>query len=234
MERTIEYRYTIRVDEDPRSPRDCDNVATMACFHRRYELGDKKDKGDWERFLYSLAGYARGIDEVDSVPTPADMLRRAARQGYEVLPLYLYDHSGLRISTGAFSCRWDSGQVGWIYVHRDRFKAECGFRGGWRQAARKHMVLEVEDYDKYLSGDVWGYVIEKWELVNGEWVCADESWDSCWGYYGRDLCEEEAASIVNRKNNPEFLLREQANIKAERLATDDSCEFFNNQFSNNV
>ena len=41
-----------------------------------------------------------------------------------ILPLFLYDHSGLSMSTGSFMGRavhaeWDSGQVGYIYANRE-------------------------------------------------------------------------------------------------------------------
>ena len=36
--------------------------------------------------------------------------------GMVILPLYLYDHSGITMNTCGFSCPWDSGQVGWIYA----------------------------------------------------------------------------------------------------------------------
>lgn len=43
-------------DPDPSDPRqECDNAATMACFHRRHSLGDKLDEKDpgafWDAFL---------------------------------------------------------------------------------------------------------------------------------------------------------------------------------------
>lgn len=43
---------------------------------------------------------------------------------YAILPLYLYDHSGLAMSTGSFIGRalhadWDSGPVGFIYMDKD-------------------------------------------------------------------------------------------------------------------
>ena len=39
---------------------------------------------------------------------------------YTILPLYLYDHSGLSMNTSGFSCPWDSGQVGWIYCNNEK------------------------------------------------------------------------------------------------------------------
>lgn len=40
----------------------------------------------------------------------------------------------------------------------------------------------MDEWNQYLSGDVYGYVIEH----NGEHV------DSCWGFYGLDNCKQEA------------------------------------------
>ena len=45
------------------------------------------------------------------------------------------------------------------------------------------MEQEVKTYDQYLTGDVWGYIIED---DSGEVL------DSCWGFFGHDYCEEEA------------------------------------------
>jgi hypothetical protein len=46
-----------------------------------------------------------------------------------VLPLYLYDHSGLTISTSPFSCRWDSGQVGYIHTTFEQVFDNCSPQG---------------------------------------------------------------------------------------------------------
>ena len=31
-----------------------------------------------------------------------------------IVPLYCYEHGNITVSTGAFSCPWDSGQTGWV------------------------------------------------------------------------------------------------------------------------
>lgn len=93
------------------------------------------------------------------------------------LPLYLYDHSGITISHGKFSCPWDSGQVGWHYVTKAKLKEEFD---GDEAKAMKRLECEIKTYDDYLQGNVWGYVIENEE---GDDV------DSCWGFYGDELEE---------------------------------------------
>lgn len=46
-----------------------------------------------------------------------------------ILPLYLYDHSGLTMSTNDFGDRWDSGCVGFIYMDKDTAMKEIGMAG---------------------------------------------------------------------------------------------------------
>lgn len=115
-----------------------------------------------------------------------------------ILPLYLYDHSGLTISTGEFSCPWDSGQVGWIYCTKKEAFAEYGIfdevRGfmpvtdeNWEKAAIENLTGEVKNFDTYLRGEVYGFKIEK--EVKCE-CCGNieyEDIDSCWGFYGDSL-----------------------------------------------
>lgn len=158
--RTEEYKgHKIKFfqDDNPESPREWDNLGKMVCFHRRYDLGDKHDL------------------------TVEDAKALTKRDDIISLPLFLLDHSGITMNTGGFRhCDpqgWDSGQVGFIYVDRDKVKEEYHvkqIRQGVRQKVYSVLQGEVEAYDKYLRGDVYGFVIED---ADGEQL------DSCWGYY---------------------------------------------------
>ena len=94
------------------------------------------------------------------------------------LPLWLYDHSGITISCGdrvyPYNDRWDSGLVGWIVYAR---QAEDG--EDWREKAFARMRAEVEEYDHYLTGEVYGFTLYE----NGEGT------DTIWSYYGSDLTQ---------------------------------------------
>lgn len=94
------------------------------------------------------------------------------------LPLWLYDHGGITISCGdrvyPYNDRWDSGLVGWIVYARQKDDGE-----DWREKAFDRMRAEVEEYDHYLQGEVYGFTLYE----NGEEI------DSCWGYYGDDLAK---------------------------------------------
>jgi hypothetical protein len=192
-----EVKLRIEQDLDGLSPReDFDNVGTMVCWHGLYDLGDEQPNEAPEDYLARLA-HRSDPDRFDRIDNVLDRCpwksrreeiveeyRRKAMQDalsehYLILPLYLYDHSGITISTAPFSCSWDSGQVGFIYCSRQRINEE--WNGDW-EAAERYLKGEVETYDQYLRGDVWGYVIE-----DGE----GNELDSCWGFYGLECCEEE-------------------------------------------
>jgi hypothetical protein len=186
---TIDYKgYEIKIlyDDDSESPIVWDNLGTMVCFHRKYDLGDKHDFYD-----------------------PDDVREYLKQNDCIALPLYLYDHSGITMSCAPFSCPWDSGQVGIIYVEVEQVKKEWG----WKRLTKKRrekiegiLRSEVETYDDYLTGNVFSYTVERF----GDLI------DSCCGFYGdpkKSGIIEEAKSIVD------YDIGKRRKEKAERLKT---------------
>ena len=105
------------------------------------------------------------------------------------LPLYLYDHSGITMSTGSFGDPWDSGQVGWIVVTKEKFLAETGYtEADWPQRAVEMMQGSVKTYDQYLTGEVYGYTVYE-NTGTPEASVWEETEYSCWGFYGDDIIE---------------------------------------------
>jgi len=136
MEQTIEYKgYTIKIkaDNDPQNPRtDWDPATHMVCWHNRYDLGDmemvgkrsqpvSKQYGEPIDLLYELAGLDRNDcqDEKGNDWTFEQLFKSIEERGTLLSTLYLYDHSGITISMGGFSCSFDSGPVGFIYMEKD-------------------------------------------------------------------------------------------------------------------
>ena len=153
-------------DEDPESPREWDNLGKMVCFRSRYNLGDEHDFNNPKAF-------EEFIKEKKAV----------------VLPLYLYDHGGLTISTQPFPCPWDSGQIGWIYCDYETIKKEYGCKYITKkiiEKVRECLKSEINTYDQYLIGDVFCFeIIEK--VVCGECKHIHENnLNSCGGFYGMD------------------------------------------------
>jgi hypothetical protein len=122
---------------------------------------------------------------------------------YAILPLYLYDHSGITMRTGSFSCHWDSGQVGWIYGTVDELKRESGYNFNteeeWTGKIVEILESEVKIYDQYLTGDVYGFMLEEKEECE---CCGSAEWnliDSCWGFFGSDFEENGLEYHINKK-----------------------------------
>ncbi len=165
------YQIDIFSDDDPENPRNWDNMGSMICFHKRYNLGDKHN---FETALEAIK------------------FLKNKRSRHIVLPLFLYDHSGIRMNTTGFSCPWDSGQVGWIYVTREKVRTEFGCKRispKMLERVKNYLLNEVEIYDQYLIGDVYGFCITDTEI--------NKEVDTCWGYFGKNECMDEAEHIVN-------------------------------------
>ncbi len=218
----MNYKLKLHRDDDPPDPRENDNLGRMVCFHPRYNLGDEQPRVSPDEWLRDLAceldetladrlDYWENGNGWQALANKADAMgnRHAWRLADEkieaavqkvldaravMLPLYLYDHSGLSMSTGGFSCPWDSGQVGYIYASREDVLKEYGGKkltAATRQRAVSLLKAEVEEYDHFLRGDAWGWAVYE---VDDECDCEpDETcdctrnvpWiDSCWSYYG--------------------------------------------------
>jgi len=216
------YRLIVKSDENVESPREWDNVGTMVCWHRRHNLGDKHEHHDAYAFAASLAMELDPTFEVETCDVSMDEKDKAWKIINEkcvILPLYLYDHSGITMSTGRFSCPWDSGQVGWIYCTLEKAKENWMLKGdeGWdhivypdategdyvgktlMQCAEMILKGEVKCYDNFITGNCWRFELQTKD-AEGEWVDDD---DSCGGFIGdvkecgiEDHLPEDAGELV--------------------------------------
>ena len=185
--------YTLKIyrDEAPDSPRNWDNLGKMICFGK-HGLGDEHDYRDPFELFLSLAEEILGdADEAEKRFNSSDWQEIAEfveNSGeYIMLPLYLMNHSGLAMQTYPYSCPWDSGQVGWIYVDRSRLPGEQMTT----EQATKYLEGEVKAYNQYLTGDVYGYVLERLETCPHCKHVENVHVDSCWGLFGLEMLEEE-------------------------------------------
>jgi hypothetical protein len=163
-------------------------------FIDNYSYGrNYADEDDYSLYLVARfmeeTVYDKGCDHDDL--SYSELYDRIEKRGTIILPLYLYDHSGITMSTSSFNCRWDSGQVGYIYMTKETIEKE-----GWtKEQATNYLEGEVETYDQYLTGDVWG-----WRVIDND----DDIIESCYGYYG-DAGVEDA--IKEGKSTIDYLCK---------------------------
>ena len=184
----IEYNghhINIYYDADARSPREAyDNLGTLYTAHRNYRPEKEfDDHFDIDKVFDGRIGN----------------FRESFLKEYVALPVYLYDHSGVTISTSPFSCPWDSGFFGIIAVPLDKVRKEFGWKQvtpGRRKRIEGYLQGEIETLDDYYTGEVFGYRITTEDDEANEL-------DSCWGFYGTDSLQEmetECKCIIDELN----------------------------------
>ena len=182
-----DLRLEIKYDSEPQNPREiADHLAKLTCWHPRYTLGDQNAYKDKDAFLLDLLEKQLGGEEAaeafisaaaDSIPIASvrtygererkidGVILEKLAESNVIVPLYLYDHSGISISAAPFAGRavhaeWDSGQVGWAHIPKEAVIAAYGaWDDSTKEQARETLCAEVREYDAYLSGECYSYEI---------------------------------------------------------------------------
>ena len=160
-------RYEILTDEGPESPRQ-DGFGTILYTSFRYELGDER------------------VDQ-------EEIEEKVKDSSLIAIPVYAMIHGSVQLSTSKFSCPWDSGQSGIIYISKEEVRKTWNLTKISKK--RRELVIEalkneIKTYSQYLSGEVYGYRI---------FDDNDEEIDSCWGFYGMDTAESEAKDAMKQR-----------------------------------
>lgn len=167
-----DHELRIYQDTTPENPRiSFDNIGHMVCFNSRYNLGDNHD------IVEDDVNSGRGHEYL-----------KTEHGAKVILPLYLYDHGGITISTTPFSSYWDTSFLGWIYATQEKID-ELG--EDWQTDEKVEEVLrgEIETYDQYLRGDVYGFRVVKLTKCKCCDHVSEEEEEAVWGYYGSDCAK---------------------------------------------
>lgn len=153
------WELKISYDEFTDSPREWDNLGQI-CVSKscRYCNNEYEDTD-------SLSWYKESDD-----------LNTLERKGYIVLPLSVYDHSGVSIYIGGKCDAWDSSRIGWYIVSREKIRKEYSVKRispKLLEKVKNIMVNEIKTFNAYINGEVYEYSL----LHNGDEV------DSCGGFY---------------------------------------------------
>jgi len=198
------YQITIEQDELEDGPRTWDNLVTMYYSHRNYILGDEQ--------IPCERGERLDLQEI--------MNEHRESESDIFMPLYLFDHSGLSISTNASEFAawdahgWDWGLIGFLHIPASKIRHEYSVK---RITKRVHALAvsvamnEVATYDQFISGDVYYYSIQD---EAGEFV------DSLCGMYGYDYTLQEAKEAVQFARK-----KKAAAIRADRLREREAIQF---------
>ena len=141
--------------------------------------------------------FERGIPDSNGAQSWMDGLARFIHETDEwvVFLVDAYIHSGVVLATSGSAKagnfpdrRWDVSQVGAVLVKRDAIT--------WTKDLRELVQSYLDSWNQYLSGDVWGYTIERSVTCEHCNHTEYEEVDSLWGIYSLDECVKEATSAV--------------------------------------
>lgn len=194
---SIEYKgMTIQIcyDLNAESPREWDNVGTIYSNHMDYNPDGHK------------------IDEIEN--EEGELVSEELDRRFIWLPVYYYEHSGLTVSTRRdypYNDGWDSGLFGIIAVEKEMVRNDWGWKAITKE--RREQILrglegEIEIFDSYCRGEVYGFVVEDE---------SEERVESCGGYYGDEGMKD---AIYDAKNIVECELERRK--MEERIAMMDA------------
>lgn len=162
------YNIDIYYDTDPENPRDWDNLGTVYTRHRNFQPECRFDDYFDEEEVFD--------DDLEK------LFRETFLEEYVALPVYVYEHGGMTISTTPFSDPWDSGMAGIIAVPMSEAREQYeGTDEEVREKAEKQLQAEIETLDQYVRGEVYGFRIT---TPPERLFDLPEIDDSVWGFFG--------------------------------------------------
>lgn len=187
--RVAEYKYTLVVDHSDwaENPREWDNLGTFVSYDRNTSAADETHN-DPRQVLIELVdqcvlGFEQQLLDKDESPS-LDALLEMVEKYYVILPVYKYEHSGVAYNTTGFSCSWDSGQMGFIYVAKDQLRKEYDWNritSKRRKQVEDRLSAEIKVFSQWASGDVYDYQLYYHDVE--ESYDSVEAQDSCSGFY---------------------------------------------------
>lgn len=154
-------RLVIEQEQSPEDPRSWDNLGTMLCRNRWYQLGDCNTNKETELQLAEICReYGKSDEEIDEMTFAEEVQFILNQDNICGLPLWLYDHSGISISTRR-QCSWDSSFVGLIFVEKDLYLAQMCLKDeeGWKAKAKETLEGEIKTYSDFLEGNVYQWTL---------------------------------------------------------------------------
>lgn len=200
---TLAHGVTVRIEHDDSpeagNPREWSQLGLMMIDYSGYTLGDEQERPNREFTCEDCEGSGLTDDEDDCPKCEGtgtielDWFESIKREygATVVLPLFVYEHSGLAIKAGTNmgsidprgvnpfdSDAWDTSMVGFIFDRPERHE-ELGTDPANVEETERQLRGEVSEYDDYLQGYVYGYVVEH----------EGEHKESCWGFLDGNIGE---------------------------------------------
>lgn len=184
----LTVKVTLDEYSDVDSPREWGMSSKMWTKKGRYLSPDEKPT---ECVFESLA-QEFGIEEPNLYVDSHESFIKKISKFAVILPVFRYEHGGIAYSTSSFSCTWDSGQAGFIFMKKEDIRKEYNVKNVTKKVIEQvveHLKGQVEDYSMWANGQVYEYSI---------YDKNDDLLSSCGGFLGdTDDCLSEGIEVAN-------------------------------------
>jgi len=125
--------------------------------------GDSDNPRNWSNLgEFLVSNHSRYLDNESGIEIESESDFKNLEKTHIILPVSVYDHSGVSIYIGSPCDRWDSGQVGWYIVSKEKIRSEYNVKRispKLRERVISHLENEVETYSKWVNGDVYYFTL---------------------------------------------------------------------------
>lgn len=160
-------RYLVQ-DLNPMAPNEGDSPTVLVNYHRQFWVEEKKVITKEECIQWYREGTCPQM------------------KTHWIFPLTCLIHSGVALSLNRSFMEdpggWDTSHVGLVLSLKEIYKTEA--------KAMKAAECLIEEWNQYLSGDVYGIARENYDSKKSR---LDH--DSVWGFYGYDYALSELAQL---------------------------------------
>ena len=169
-----------------------------------YSDDSAESPDEWGDDNLFLVGYHRDFTvKRDTVITKDEAIeigqggKNHLTKKYHCFGLEAYIHGGVVLSfrdEGNFpDRRWDVSYLGLVLVAKEEWKT--------REKAKKAAAGLIEDWNNYLSGNIYGFILYETSICDHGEEHKKEL-DSCWGFYG-DPEESGILDHISKEDLPE-------------------------------
>lgn len=227
---TENFKGVIRYSDQPDDPLDNFEFGTLTTWHRRERYGTPhswESRLDfWNSFLVEneeaeldtwfdqewktrcepnfppiTTEYQASIEELQK--EYRERVLDTVKDRVFYLTVFMYDHSGVTVSSSPFSCPWDSGQLGYLWISAEEAFAKIvdfGFGGLSREDQAKQILHQLEEqlkvYDMWLQNDVYDVYVSARQRCGECSHVVEEIIDGCSEIYGFEHAQEMLRTIM--------------------------------------
>lgn len=202
----VSDRFTavISYDKGAENPREWDNLGTLAMSDSFRYLCGNGDITAYDEFDLKLSALyeaeALSSEYYDRLKYDDDIekVRDLFDSKLVSLPVYCYQHGNIALNTSGFSCRWDSGLIGYIFASKKAIRENFNTKRCSQKIIEKALAImdsEIRTLSHWASGDCYSFDI--YQHKKDQDFRDGDLFDSLCGFYGSDFDENGLNVEIN-------------------------------------